>query len=37
VEVLLPGHGVPVTKGVASLLDDLIQRAPSQFLRGSRT
>jgi len=34
-EVLLPGHGVPVTKDVASLLDDLIQRAPKEFLRNS--
>jgi len=32
VEVLLPGHGVPVTKGVASLLDDLIHRVPARFL-----
>jgi glyoxylase-like metal-dependent hydrolase (beta-lactamase superfamily II) len=32
-EVLLPGHGVPVTKGVASLLDDLIRRAPKEFLQ----
>lgn len=35
VEVLLPGHGVPVTKGYASLLDDLIRRAPAQFLQRS--
>jgi len=34
VEVLLPGHGVPVTKGVSGLLADLIRRAPAQFLRG---
>jgi glyoxylase-like metal-dependent hydrolase (beta-lactamase superfamily II) len=33
VEVLLPGHGVPVTKNVASLLDDLIRRAPTDFLQ----
>jgi glyoxylase-like metal-dependent hydrolase (beta-lactamase superfamily II) len=32
VEVLLPGHGVPVTKNVASLLDDLIRRAPTDYL-----
>jgi glyoxylase-like metal-dependent hydrolase (beta-lactamase superfamily II) len=32
VEVLLPGHGVPVMKGFASLLEDLIQRAPTEFL-----
>jgi glyoxylase-like metal-dependent hydrolase (beta-lactamase superfamily II) len=35
VEILLPGHGVPVTRNVASLLDDLIQRAPAEFLRRS--
>jgi glyoxylase-like metal-dependent hydrolase (beta-lactamase superfamily II) len=35
VEVLLPGHGVPVTKGVGSLLDDLTQRAPAHFLQRS--
>lgn len=34
-ETLLPGHGVPVTSNVASLLDDLIQRAPAEFLRRS--
>jgi len=33
VEVLLPGHGIPVTKGVSDLLTDLIQRAPAQFLK----
>jgi len=33
VEVLLPGHGVPVTKGVSDLLADLIRRAPAQFLK----
>ena len=33
VEVLLPGHGVPVTKRFSDLLADLIQRAPAQFLR----
>jgi glyoxylase-like metal-dependent hydrolase (beta-lactamase superfamily II) len=32
VEILLPGHGVPVTKDVSSRLDDLIQRAPREFL-----
>ena len=31
VETLLPGHGVPVTKGVRELLDDLIRRAPTEF------
>jgi glyoxylase-like metal-dependent hydrolase (beta-lactamase superfamily II) len=35
VEVLLPGHGVPVTKGVSNLLADLIQRAPAQYLQPS--
>ena len=35
VEVLLPGHGVPVTKGFGSRLDDLIQRAPTEFLHRS--
>jgi glyoxylase-like metal-dependent hydrolase (beta-lactamase superfamily II) len=33
VDVLLPGHGVPVTANVPSLLDDLIRRAPADFLR----
>ena len=33
VELLLPGHGVPVTKGFSDLLADLIQRAPAQFLQ----
>jgi glyoxylase-like metal-dependent hydrolase (beta-lactamase superfamily II) len=32
VELLLPGHGVPVTKNVDSALDDLIRRAPTEFL-----
>jgi glyoxylase-like metal-dependent hydrolase (beta-lactamase superfamily II) len=31
-EMLLPGHGIPVSKDVGSLLDDLIQRAPKEFL-----
>lgn len=31
-EILLPGHGVPVTKDVGAHLDDLIQRAPREFL-----
>jgi glyoxylase-like metal-dependent hydrolase (beta-lactamase superfamily II) len=31
-ETLLPGHGVPVTTDVGSRLDDLIRRAPSEFL-----
>jgi len=33
VELLLPGHGVPVTKGFSDLLADLIRRAPAQFLQ----
>jgi glyoxylase-like metal-dependent hydrolase (beta-lactamase superfamily II) len=33
VDVLLPGHGVPVKKEFGSLLDDLIRRAPTEFLR----
>ncbi len=32
VEVLLPGHGVPVKGNFAALLDDLIKRAPAEFL-----
>jgi hydroxyacylglutathione hydrolase len=32
IELLLPGHGVPVTKGVDAQLDDLIRRAPREFL-----
>jgi hydroxyacylglutathione hydrolase len=32
VELLLPGHGVPVRRDVPSLLDDLLRRAPSEFL-----
>ena len=32
VELLLPGHGVPVRKDVRSQLDELIRRAPAQFL-----
>lgn len=32
VEVLLPGHGVPVSKNVTPLLDDLIRRAPADYL-----
>jgi glyoxylase-like metal-dependent hydrolase (beta-lactamase superfamily II) len=31
IEVLLPGHGVPVTKRVPDLLADLIRRAPAQY------
>lgn len=34
-ETLLPGHGIPVTRNVGSLLDDLIARAPARF--GSRS
>ena len=33
VELLLPGHGEPVTRGFSDLLADLIRRAPAQFLR----
>lgn len=32
VEVLLPGHGVPVTKNVPSMVQALIDRAPSDYL-----
>jgi glyoxylase-like metal-dependent hydrolase (beta-lactamase superfamily II) len=32
IEALLPGHGVPVLTDVRSRLDDLIQRAPHEFL-----
>ena len=32
IELLLPGHGAPVRKDVAGRLDDLIARAPSEFL-----
>ncbi len=35
VDLLLPGHGAPVTKNVGPLLDDLIRRAPNEFLRTS--
>jgi glyoxylase-like metal-dependent hydrolase (beta-lactamase superfamily II) len=35
VDLLLPGHGVPVTQSVGPLLDDLIRRAPTEFLRRS--
>ncbi len=35
VEVLLPGHGVPVTKDIPALLDDLVRRAPNEFLHRS--
>ena len=31
-EILLPGHGVPVTKAITSRLDDLIERAPREIL-----
>jgi len=31
VDLLLPGHGVPVTKGFAPMLDDLLRRAPTEF------
>lgn len=33
VEVLLPGHGVPVTKNIGPLLEDLQNRAPTEFAR----
>jgi glyoxylase-like metal-dependent hydrolase (beta-lactamase superfamily II) len=32
VELLLPGHGVPVTTRFGALLDDLMRRAPTDFL-----
>ncbi len=32
IELLLPGHGVPVRKDVRSKLDELIARAPREFL-----
>ena len=32
VDLLLPGHGVPVSANIGTLLDDLIQRAPTEFL-----
>jgi hydroxyacylglutathione hydrolase len=32
IELLLPGHGVPIRKDVSAQLDDLIARAPSEFL-----
>jgi glyoxylase-like metal-dependent hydrolase (beta-lactamase superfamily II) len=32
VELLLPGHGAPLAKDVAGQLDDLIARAPREFL-----
>lgn len=35
VELLLPGHGVPVTSDVASSLDELIRRSPKEFLGNS--
>jgi len=33
VELLLPGHGDPVTKNVPALLDDLARRAHAEFAR----
>ncbi len=36
VELLLPGHGVPVRKGFTEQLDALIARAPSEFLGARR-
>lgn len=35
VDLLLPGHGAPVTKNVDTALDDLIRRAPTEFLARS--
>jgi glyoxylase-like metal-dependent hydrolase (beta-lactamase superfamily II) len=35
VDLLLPGHGVPVSANVGTLLDDLIRRAPTEFLSRS--
>lgn len=35
VDLLLPGHGVPVSKDFDGLLDALIRRAPDEFLRES--
>jgi glyoxylase-like metal-dependent hydrolase (beta-lactamase superfamily II) len=32
-ELLLPGHGVPVGRGLDALFEDLIRRAPVEFLR----
>ncbi len=32
VDTLLPGHGVPVTRDVAPMLDELIRRAPRDYL-----
>jgi len=32
VELLLPGHGVPVVKGIGDRLEDLMRRAPAEFL-----
>ncbi len=32
IELLLPGHGVPVRQDVGGKLDDLIRRAPADFL-----
>jgi len=37
VEVLLPGHGVPVQKGFPSLLEDFLRRAPGEFLGRPRS
>ena len=36
IDLLLPGHGVPVTSDVAAKLDDLIRRAPGEFVRPPR-
>jgi glyoxylase-like metal-dependent hydrolase (beta-lactamase superfamily II) len=36
-EILLPGHGVPVRANIASLLDDLIRRAPAEYRRRTST
>ena len=33
IELLLPGHGDPVTRNIPALLDDLARRAPTEFTR----
>ncbi len=32
-EILLPGHGIPLTEDVGPRLQDLMERAPGEFLR----
>jgi glyoxylase-like metal-dependent hydrolase (beta-lactamase superfamily II) len=34
IELLLPGHGEPVREDVGTLLDNLMRRAPGDYLRG---